>query len=107
MSDKIISAAVIVRAGQSVAAGGVSAAQERLAETEPDLAFFLSTSAEVIVGRLALSGAPPEVTRGVFEDVMRLTLTAVEATRGGLRDFWSAGLDGDQDEEDESAGECH
>jgi hypothetical protein len=96
MSDNIISAAVIVRAGQAVAARGVPAAQDCLAETEPDLAQFLGANAEVIAGRLALSGAPPAVTRGVFEDIMRLTLTAVEATRGGLRDYWSAGLDGDQ-----------
>jgi hypothetical protein len=107
MSDKIISAAVIVRAGQSVAAGGVPAAQECLAETEPDLAYFLSASAEVIAGRLALSGAPPAVTQGVFEDVMRLTLTAVEATRGGLREYWSAGLEGDQDGGDGSERERH
>ncbi len=104
MSDRIISAEVFVRAGQAVTARGVPAEQERLAETEPDLAHFLSISAEVIVGRLALSGAPPAVSQAVFEDVMRLTLTAVEATRGGLRDYWSAGLDGDQNGGDGSEG---
>jgi len=56
---------------------------EQLAEREPALGQFVSETAMIIAGKMALSGAPTEIAQGVHEDMVALVMTCLGAVRRG------------------------
>lgn len=64
------------------------------ARSEPDVAEFIVNEAMRICGKLAFTGATSQTLRGVHEDMRRLTLTVLMATRRGQYELWKDTLMG-------------
>jgi hypothetical protein len=61
---------------------------QSIAAREPLLAAFVADKLLTISGKLSLSGAPPEIVRGSYEDVATLVVTAVRAVWAGSDELW-------------------
>ncbi len=68
--------------------GGDSNALEALAAREPVLAVYVSERLVATSGRLALSGAPPEVVRGCYEEILDVVVVALRAVWAGHDELW-------------------
>lgn len=79
---------MIVRARKQVAFAGTAEALNKLAALEPALAEYLDHASTLMVGKLALSGAPTETVQMAREDVLLAMLTAIAALRKGHYTLW-------------------
>jgi hypothetical protein len=61
---------------------------QSLAGREPLLAAFVADKLLAISGKLSLSGAPPEIVQGSYEDVASLVATTVRAVWAGNDQLW-------------------
>src|SRR5437016_877176 len=59
-----------------------------VAAREPVLAAYIGEKMLVVSGKLALSGAPPEVVQGCYEEVANLVVTSVRAVWAGSDELW-------------------
>jgi hypothetical protein len=71
---------------------------QQLAHREPILAAYISERVVSVSGKLALSGAPSEVVRAAYDDLIEVVAVAIRAMWKGQDEFWKgidlAGLPG-------------
>jgi len=72
---------------------GPMAALLDLLELEPVLGADIQQRCSAVAGQIAVTGAPPELVRLVFESAMTTAVSAVMATRQAYYDFWSDMMD--------------
>ena len=65
---------------------------QHLAQREPVLAAYISERVVSVSGKLALSGAPSEVVRAAYDDLIEVVAVAVRAVWKGQDEFWK-GID--------------
>jgi hypothetical protein len=90
----LVESSFLIRAGRELARGSTAEGLAALARREPALAAFLAEGLAAIAGRLALSGAPPEVVQGSHEEMLALALTCVQALRRGHFELWKNTMTG-------------
>ena len=61
---------------------------EAIGSREPVLASYVAQSLLAISGKLALSGAPPELVCGCHEDLLEVISASVRAVWRGYDEFW-------------------
>lgn len=79
---------IIAAAKAALAEHGAYPMLENLAEREPVLGQFVSESAMIIAGKMALSGAPTEIVHGVHQEMISLVMTCLGAVRRGTYEVW-------------------
>mgnify|MGYP007112097345 CR=1 FL=1 len=79
---------MIVHARKQVALEGRAGALDKLAAREPALAEYLDHASTLLVGKLALSGAPTETVQMAREEALSAMLTAIAALRKGHYKLW-------------------
>jgi hypothetical protein len=84
----LVESRMIVEAMQAVAELGTQKALTELEAREPELCAFISHNTTVIVGKLALAGAPSRVVQGAHEDLVTIILTCLGATKRGYDELW-------------------
>jgi len=65
---------------------------QSVAAREPVLAAYIAEKMLAVSGKLALSGAPPEVVQGCYDEVANLVATSVRALWAGSDELWK-GID--------------
>lgn len=61
---------------------------QSIAKREPLLAAYIAEKMLVVSGKLALSGAPPEIVQGCYEELANLVTTSVRAVWAGSDELW-------------------
>lgn len=79
---------MIVHARKQIALDGTAEALGKLVALEPALAEYLDHASTLMVGKLALSGAPTETVQMAREEVLSAMLTAITALRKGRYKLW-------------------
>ena len=59
-----------------------------LGEREPVLAAFVSERIVAVSGKLVLSGAPSDVVRAAYDDLVEVVGVAIQAVWKGQDEFW-------------------
>lgn len=68
--------------------GAETNAVQQLATREPVLAAYVSERIVAVSGKLALSGAPSEVVRGSYDDLLEIVTVTARAIWKGQDEFW-------------------
>lgn len=84
----LIESQMIVDAMRHVGELGIQKALEGFEAREQELSTFITQNATVLVGKLALAGASPQVVQGVHEDVVTIILTCLGAIKRGYDELW-------------------
>jgi hypothetical protein len=84
----LVEPAHILNARQAVAAKGGAEALGEFGQAEPALATFIGESLAAVAGKMSLSGAPTEVVQGVYEEVLVVLVTSVQAMKRGHYELW-------------------
>ncbi len=90
----LVQSSFLIRAGRELARANPAEGLAALARREPVLAVFLAERLATIAGRLALSGAPPEVVQSSHEEMLTLALTCIQALRRGHFELWKDTMTG-------------
>jgi len=88
VTPSVLAAALAERADENRQANIL----EKLAEREPVLAAYISERIVSVSGKLALSGAPSEVVRAAYDDLLEVVGVAIRAVWKGQDEFWK-GID--------------
>jgi len=86
--ERLVGPAIICQVAHRASTDGSAASLEKLAESEPDLANFVTVEALRLVGQLALSGAPTEVVLLVHGAAVSIAVNAVTALQKGHYELW-------------------
>jgi hypothetical protein len=78
----------LLEAREAIAGPGMLPALAELGEREPVLANYIGEAFAAMSGRLALSGAPTELVRGIHQECLLVALSAVEAQRQATYELW-------------------
>jgi len=84
----LVAAKHLVEARKAVGQPGVLEALGSLGEREPVMANYLGEGLAAMSGRLALSGAPTDLVRGIHQESLMLVLSALEAQRKATYELW-------------------
>lgn len=84
----------LVHARQEVAHSGVGESLNVIGLLEPAMASFIHESLAAIAGKLVLTGAPTQVVQGLYEDMLTVVLTCVQAIRRGHYEIWKDSMVG-------------
>lgn len=74
--------------GQRAGVTGASNALELVAAREPILGSYVFERLMVLAGKLAVSGAPPDIVRGCCDDILDVVTIAVRAVWAGHDELW-------------------
>ena len=86
--DTLVSEQALQVAIDDLGRRGAEALVEDLMQSEPRLGGFLTQSATLVAGRLALSGAPQPVIEGVYGDLLGACAFVYRALRHGSYEIW-------------------
>ena len=86
--DMLIDENLISAAVNDVSKDGIDKALSQLADREPRLASYIGYSSTIMAGKLALSGAPSKVVRGVYRDALTTILVSIQALQTAHYELW-------------------
>ncbi len=84
----LVAAKHLLAARKGIADPGVLPALATLSEREPVLANYIGEALAAMSGRLALSGAPTDLVRGIHQESLLVALSALEAQRAATYELW-------------------
>ena len=84
----LIDSDLIVASRQDLGERGFSESLEELSGREPILGAYIQESMASLAGKLALAGAPTMLVQGMYNEVLALLLSSVEAQRRGHYALW-------------------
>jgi ribosomal protein L7/L12 len=89
MTDQtVVSEAALQAALNEIGCHGPERILRGMAQAEPNLGPFIRHTAVQVAGKLALTGAPPEVVQGVHEDLLSACALTYLAFRKGSFEIW-------------------
>ena len=87
-TDMLIDEDLILTIVSHLGVDGIDEAFSQLADHEPELTSYIGHNSTLMAGKLALSGAPTEIVRGVYQDTLIMVLASIQAIRTAHYELW-------------------